>query len=333
VSRVRFAIVALAAGLALAGEVRAQPELEIAVTDGGTPLSGIQISQFVDGIKTRRGATGSGGRATIPDGRFDFADGETVSVWVRRCEDGEVEVVLAAEGEDDPCVDDDAVAGEDCGCERIGAFLWGRGPVRIDTGTGSVTQDAAPTANGTPSHGGFGIGAAFDLRQMYNLEEVVGDAFGVSDASATSWAPGFQIFGQYSFAGIVALGLEAGYSRMDTETQLAAGVQTGELDYYEVGGTAAVGAPLDDGPIQPYAKVGYYHAWNHLDLLFGDSSEHRLHKTNRVGLGGGIDVRAGDRVCVRFEGLYNSTFEDGDADEHIRWKVGLMFHPIPHRSF
>jgi hypothetical protein len=52
-----------------------------------------------------------------------------------------------------------------------------------------------------------------------------------------------------------------------------------------------------------------------------------------VGLGGGIDVRAGDRVCVRFEGLYNSTFEDGDADEHIRWKVGLMFHPIPHRSF
>jgi acylphosphatase len=324
--RERFAVVALAAGLALAGEVQAQPDLEIEVADRGTALSGIQISQFVDGIKTRKGATDASGQATIADAQFDFADGATVSVWVRRCEDGEVEIVLVAEGEDDPCVEDDAAAGEDCGCERIGAFVWGGGPVRIDIGAGTVTQGVAGV--GTSALGGnltFGVG--FDLRQMLELEDVAGRAPGAMGVDATAFAPGFQLFGEYLFLSMLAFGIEAAYSRMETETRLAVGVLTGNLDYYELGGSAKLGAPRR-GPIWPFVVAGLVHSWNHMDFEQDGLSEHRLHKTWRAGLGAGVDYLPAPTWGLRFEGLYNTTFDDEDADEHIRWKLGLMYLPM-----
>lgn len=323
-SRLRFAVVALAAGLALAGEVRAQPDMEIEVADRGTSLSGIQISQFVDGIKSRKGATDASGRATIPDDQFDFADGETVSVWVRRCADGEVEIVLVAAGEDDPCVEDDAAAGEDCGCERIGAFVWGSGPVRIDIGTGTVTQGAGQSRTGRP--GNLTLGFGFDIRQMLNLEDVVGEAAGVTDHSATGWAPGFQLLAEYRIREVFTLGIEGAYSTMETETNIPQGLQTADLDYYELGGALQLSLPTD-GPVRPYVVFALYRTWNHADFTLDGLTDHRVHKTRRDGLGLGLDYRATPRVGFRFEGLYNTTFEDGDADEHVRWRLGFLYTP------
>ena len=33
------------------------------------------------------------------------------------------------------------------------------------------------------------------------------------------------------------------------------------------------------------------------------------------------------RLGFRVEGLYNTTFEDRDAAEHLRWRVGLTYSP------
>ena len=109
---------------------------------------------------------------------------------------------------------------------------------------------------------------------------------------------------------------------MDTEVRFPQGLQTGEIDYYPLGLNAKVG-PSTAGRFWPYGTVGWYRSWNKGDFELNGLSDHRVHKTSLVGLGAGFDYDAGPRWALRFEGLYSSTFDDPDADEHIRWKGAL----------
>ncbi|MGH7565728.1 MAG: hypothetical protein ACREK2_02765 [Gemmatimonadota bacterium] len=319
---------ALAIGI---GTARAQ-DFDIGIVNEGKPAAGVEVLLLVNSGKVELGTTVEDGLVQVPD-RSDLAAGTPVDVYAIECDD-EVVIVIVGPGEqaalEEEC-ERRRRENPNCTCRRIGGFMWGD-DVTIDVGTDTVTQAETADDMGSTGIGNFTLGVAFDLRQMLDLEDVAGQANGVTNASATTWAPGFQIFGEYLFLGFLAAGIEAAYSRMETETQLQLGVLTGQLDYYEIGGTAKLGPPTR-GPVWPYVIMGLYHGWNHADFEQDGLSDHRLHKTGRVGLGAGLYYWAALAWGLRFEGLYNTTFEDGDADEHIRWKLGLMFRPFSQERY
>jgi hypothetical protein len=256
---------------------------------------------------------------------LDFGKGQMVQAWIKDCQDGKVEVVLTRAGSDDPCVQQGAQAGEGCRCRRIGPpFVWGGGPVTIDVGLGTATQ--ASSAGGA-RWGNFSTGIALDILQMINLEDVAREAPGATGASATAWSPGLQLLAELQLLSWLVVGIGGAYATMDTDVTFPEGVQTGDIRYYELGGNVKIGPP-GDRRIRPYLTFGLFRTWNKADFTLAGESEYRLHKTRRDGFGAGLDYWATPRVGFRFEGLYSSTFEDHDADEHIRWKLGLLYRPF-----
>jgi hypothetical protein len=94
--------------LSVASQAAAQTAVDISILDRGKPVANADISSILDAGKTVVGTTGSTGAVTVTSTASGFSDGDRVEVWVRRCEDGEVEVILAPEGSDDPCADEEA---------------------------------------------------------------------------------------------------------------------------------------------------------------------------------------------------------------------------------
>src|SRR5687768_570185 len=306
--------------LLVGGHAVAHAQDVISILDRGKPVPDVNVSAILDGGKVVVGTS----NATIDMNAVNITKGTEVTVWIKTCEDGRVEVILVPAGEEGECTEEGAEAGEDCGCRRAGMIIWGDGPVTIDVGTGTVTHTAAG-GGATPSSY-WNIGLAFDLRQMLNLEDVLGEVPGGSDESATSWAPGVQILSEYNYRRIFAVGVDAGFSRMETELRFPQGLQTGDLDYYEVGVNAKIGVPTT-GRVWPYATVALHRTWNKGDFAIDGLSDHRVHKTRRDGVGAGLDYYPRPNWGLRLEGLYSSTFEDNDADEHIRWKFGFLYRP------
>jgi hypothetical protein len=309
-----FAFVALTGA---ARESRAQP---ITVMDNNRPLAGAQVSAMINGIKTPLGTTNASGQITIDPNDLNITKGTTVTVWIKTCEDGTVQVIMVPAGEEGECTEEGAQAGERCGCRRAGVIVWGNGPVTVDIGTGTVTQTTAGGAAGNV----FKFGAGLDIRYMFNMEDVLNEVPGGSNASATTWAPGFQLMGEYQIRNLFAIGIDAGFSRMETELTFPAGVQTGDLDYYEAGVNAKLGIPTK-GRVWPYVTLALHRTWNKADFEIDGLSDHRVHKTRRDGLGAGMDLRIRPDWDLRLEGLYSSTFEDHDSDEHLRLKFGLLY--------
>ena len=274
------------------------------------------------GSRAQLGTTNAAGQVTIDMNALNITKGTEVTIWIKTCEDGTTQVILVPEGEQGECSEEGAQAGEDCGCERIGAFIWGDGPVTIDVGAGTVTQSGS--AGGAVARSSWSFGLGFDLRQMTNLEDVLRDVPGGTDQSATGWAPGGQLFGEWQYRRVLAVGIDAAYSRMETEIRFPQGLQTGDLDYYEAGINAKIGVPTK-GRVWPYATVALHRTWNKGDFTIGNQSDHRVHKTRRDGIGAGLDYYPRPNWGLRLEGMYSSTFEDNDADEHIRWKLGVMY--------
>ncbi len=318
-----------AVGIALAsvvmiGAARESLAQPFTVTNNGQPVAGAQVSAMINGIKNPLGTTDSTGQVTIDMNALNITKGTEVTVWIKTCEDGTTQLILVPAGEEGECTEEGAQAGERCGCKRGGPpIIWGDGPVTIDVGRGSVTQTSMG-AGAAASSWAFGVG--LDVRQMTNLEDVLEQVPGGSDASATGWAPGVQVLGEWRYRRILGLGIDAGFSRMETELRFPQGVQTGDLDYYEVGVNAKLGIPTT-GRVWPYATVALHRTWNKADFEIGGLSDHRVHKTRRDGLGAGLDYYPRPNWGIRLEGLYSSTFEDDDADEHIRWKGALIWSP------
>lgn len=318
---------ALAPALALAfgiGPAAAQDDFDIEVVNAGKASADVEVILLANAGKVDLGTTSGDGIVRVPADATALPVGTPVDVYRIEC-DETVVVVLVGPGErqalEEEC-ERRRRENPDCECDRIGGFLWGD-DVTIDVGTGSVSQ---ATADRAEAPGNLTLGFSFDLRQMVNLDDVAGEADGAIDASATGWAPGFQLFAEYRFRNVLSLGLEGAYSAMEAETSFAQGVQTVDLDYYELGGALKLGVPMR-GPVRPYAVVALYRTWNHADFALAGLTDHRVHKTRRDGLGLGFDYRVTPRVGLRFEGLYNTTFEDGDADEHVRWRLGFHYTP------
>lgn len=328
---VRATLLAVAGwALAIAGAGPAAGQtFDLSILDAGKPVADVDIVLLASGGKTTIGTTGADGEAAVPVGLV--ARGTEMEVYEIECDDEVVVVIVsAAEREllDEEC-ERHREENPDCECRRIGAFVWGGGPVRIDIGERVVQQRRLGGFGGL---GGLVVGFGFDGRQMLKLDDVLGLVDGVGEHSATSFAPGVQFFAEYFLWGMVGLGVEAGWSRMDTEARLPTGVQTGELDYVEIGATARIGPWVGDR-FRPYAAFGLFRAWNDAEFELGGATEKRDHVTRRDGLGLGFDYWPGNRWGMRAEGLYSSTFEDDDADEHIRWKLGLMYRFVPRVTF
>lgn len=312
------------ASVALIGATRESQAQPITVTNNGQPMAGAQVSAMINGIKNPLGTTDSTGQVTIDMNALNITKGTEVTVWIKTCDDGTVQVIMVPVGEDGECAQEGQQAGEDCGCRRAGTVIWGDGPITVDVGTSRVTQTTAGRG-AAPTRSSWVVEFGFDARQMLNLDDVLAEVPGGSDESATSWAPGVQISTDWRFSKYASLGIEGAYSRMDTELRFPQGVQTADLDYYELGANAK--AYLPGGRFQPYVTVSLDRTWNHGDFELDGLSDHRVHKTRRAGIGAGFDSYFSSNWGIRLEGRYSTTFEDHDADEHIRWKGALIWNP------
>ena len=205
------------------------------------------------------------------------------------------------------------------GTRRPGAFT-------VDLRAGTVEQVVAPAEPETARAGAFAFGGGLDVRQMLKLQDVLEEGgVGGTGASATEIAPGIHGFAEYRWR-LISFGAEAAYSVMDTEIRFPQGLQTGDLTYFEFGGNVKLFFPLE-GSLSPYVTFAILRASSEADFELEGLTESRTYEAKRDGIGAGFDYQATRRLGFRVEGLYNTTFEDSDAAEHIRWRVGLTYIP------
>lgn len=181
-------------------------DFDLRILDEGKPVEGATVVGVGDEGPVTIGSTDADGGLVFEGAVLDvldFGKGTTVEVWIKECEDGKVEYVLVEQGEDDPCVDEDAEAGEGCGCRRLGTFVVGDGPVTVDAGRGTVTQGPAvegpaiqePTTEGPRiglSRERFSLGLGADYLYYDNWERVACDQPDLDRCSAGS--SGFGAF-------------------------------------------------------------------------------------------------------------------------------------------
>ena len=316
--------------LAVAAEAGAQTQIDMTILNRGKAAPEVDISSILDEGKVVVGTTNASGQVTISSASAEFGNGDRVEVWVRRCEDGEVEVILAPPGEDDPCADDEAEAGEDCGCERIGAFIWGDGPVTIDVGTGTVTQGEPGGAGLAPredhSFADLQIGAMFDWSSFYQLEDTVCGRPGVVSCDTDNGVPGVGGYLDYRFGrSNFGLSLEAHYAKLDAEST----TEGGGVTSFDVNSWQFQTAGVYNVPIRPrfgwYMRSGYAVMYNEGDAESDSESESRSETGSRWLLGSGFHWPIGERWCARTGADWTTGFDSDDADTNLRWSfaVGL----------
>jgi hypothetical protein len=191
--------------------------------------------------------------------------------------------------------------------------------------TGSLLPLAVPEPPSARGTEGLVFGAGLDLRQMLKLQDVLEKVPGSIGADAGKLAPGIHGFAEYAWRAI-SLGIEAAYSIMDTEVMFPQGIQTGDLTYREIGGNAKITLPLAES-VRPYATAAILHSSIDANFEIEGLSEERTHSTTHAGIGAGLDYWARPNWGLRLEALYIATFEDSDAAEHVRWRVGAMYSP------
>jgi len=316
---------ALAALVAAAGEARAQ--IDLSVLDRGKPVPQVDISAILDEGKVVVGTTSATGQVSIPENTFQ--DGERVEVWVRRCEDGEVEIILVREGDDDPCTDEEAQAGEDCGCDKLGLIIWGDGPVTIDVGTGTVTQtpagEAAPPRE-DHSFADLQIGAMFDYSSFYQLEDTVCGRPGVVDCDTDNGVPGIGGYLDYRFGSSnFGLSLEAHYAKLDAEST----TEDGGVTSFDVNSWQFQGAGVYNVPLSPragwYIRSGYAVMYNEGDAAADSQSESRSETGSRWLLGSGFHWPIGEKWCARTGVDWTTGFDSDDADTNARWSLAVGY--------
>jgi hypothetical protein len=316
--------------LAVAGEATAQTAVDISILDRGKPVANVDVSSILDEGKLVVGTTGATGMVTVTSSAADFSDGDRVEVWVKRCEDGKVEVILAHEGEDDPCVDEEAEAGEDCGCDKIGFFIWGGGPVTIDIGTRTVTQTGrTETAMGEPEDHSFAdvqIGAMFDYSWFYQLEDTVCGRPGAVSCDTDNGVPGFGGYLDYRFGrSNFGMSLEAHYAKLDAESTTEDGGRTS----FDVNSWQFQAAGVYNVPLRPrfgwYVRSGYAVMYNEGDATADSQSENRSETGSRWLVGTGVHWPIGERWCARSGVDLTTGFDENDADTNARWSFAVGY--------
>ena len=102
---------------------------------------------------------------------------------------------------------------------------------------------------------------------------------------------------------------------------------TGEATHWEVAadsGNVKVHVPLE-GNFHPYATFAILRVSSEADFELEGLTESRTYEAKRDGLGAGFDYWINRQWGLRLEGLYNTTFEDSDAAEHVRWRLGVTY--------
>jgi hypothetical protein len=209
--------------------------------------------------------------------------------------------------------------GEVASARQPGAFTF-------DLPAGTVEQVMPVSEPEADRVAGFVFGGGLDVRQMLNLQDVLAEAGPeATGASASELAPGIHGFAEYRWRAF-SFGVEAAYSIMDTEIRFPQGLQTGDLTYFEFGGNVKVFLPVE-GPLSPYATFAILRAQSEGDFELEGLTEQRTYESKRDGIGAGFDYRATPMWGFRAEGLYNTTFEDSDAADHIRWRLAVTYVP------
>jgi hypothetical protein len=198
------------------------------------------------------------------------------------------------------------------------------GAFTVDLLAGTVEQVVPVSEPDVDRVAGFVFGGGLDVRQMLKLQDVLEEGgVGATGASATELAPGIHGFAEYRWRAF-SFGVEAAYSVMDTEIRFPQGLQTGDLKYLEFGGNVKVFVPLE-GALSPYGTFAILRAQSEADFELEGLTETRTYESKRDGIGAGFDYRITPLWGLRVEGLYNTTFEDSDAADHLRWRLGVTY--------
>ena len=320
--------IALAA-IALIGVARELGAQPFTVTNNGQPLAGAEVSAMINGIKRPLGTTNAAGQVTIDMNALNITKGTEVTVWIKTCEDGTVQIIMVPPGEEGECTQEGAQEGEGCGCRRAGVIVWGDGPVTIDVGAGRVTQvrsGEGPADGEDHSFADLQIGAMFDYSSFYQLEDTVCGRPGVVSCDTDNGAPGIGGYLDYRFGrSNFGLSLEAHYAKLDAESTTEDGARTS----FDVNSWQFQGAGVYNVPLSPragwYIRSGYAVMYNEGDAESDSESESRSETGSRWLLGSGFHWPIGERWCARTGADWTTGFDSDDADTNVRWSfaVGL----------
>ena len=314
--------------LALGSEVRGQ---DLEILDNGKQVADVTVTAILDDGKAVVGTTGATGQVSISSSATDFREGERIYVYVKRCVDGEVEIILSRNGDDDPCVADDAQVEEGCDCDDdpIGWFLWGGGPVTIDVGTNEVNQvrTGETVADGRDhSFADLQIGAMFDWSSFYQLEDTVCGRPGVVSCDTDNGVPGVGGYLDYRFGrSNFGVSLEAHYAKLDAESTTEDGART----TFDVNSWQFQSAVVYNVPVRPrfgwYIRSGYALMYNEGDASSDAESESRSETGSRWLAGTGFHWPIGQNWCARTGFDLTTGFDSDDADTNARWSFAVGY--------
>ena len=307
----------------------AQDEMTIAILNNGKPVANVEVVDILNQGKPV-GTTGATGQVTFDMNLLNYGKGETVEVWVKDCEDGKVQIVIARQGSDDPCADEDAQAGERCGCRRIGIFVWGGGPVTIDIGTRTVTQTRTDGAAGPGEDHSFAdlqFGGMVDYSSFYQLEDTVCEQPGVASCEADGGVAGGGVYFDYRFGqSPFGLSFEGHYAKLDVEQTPTGG---GAPTTYDVNSWQFQAMGVYNVGLSPrlglFGRAGYAIMHNLADALSGSESESRSETGSRFVIGTGLHWPIGEKWCARTNVDLTTGFDSNDADTNARLSFGVGY--------
>ncbi|HET9333945.1 MAG TPA: outer membrane beta-barrel protein [Gemmatimonadota bacterium] len=198
------------------------------------------------------------------------------------------------------------------------------GQYAVNFATGRAEPVAAPALETERPESGFLVGGGVAILQMLELGNVL-EQVSVGTPNASEVVPGVRAFAEYAWRAI-SIGAEAGYTVLESEVIFPQGLQRGDVSYLEVGGSLKIRIPID-APITPFATASILGAWFDGDFDLEGLVEARTHEAMRAGLGGGFDYWGTPNWGVRLEAVYNTTFEQDDAADHIRYGIGVLYSP------
>lgn len=198
------------------------------------------------------------------------------------------------------------------------------GPYAVNIATGRAEAVTVPTPEDDQVKSGFVLGGGVDVLQMIEFESVL-EEVSVGPPNASEFVPGVHVFAEYVWR-LISIGAEAGYTVLESEVLFPQGLQRGDLSYLEAGGSLKVRIPIDADVI-PYVSASLLGAWIDGDFDLEGLTEARTHSTARTALGAGLDYWATPEWGFRLEAAYNTTFEQDDAAEHLRFGASVLFSP------
>ena len=198
------------------------------------------------------------------------------------------------------------------------------GQYAVNIATGRMAPVVALVPEDDRAKSGFVLGGGVDVFQMIEFESVL-EQVSVGTPNASEFVPALHVFAEYVWRAI-SIGGEVGYTVLESEVLFPQGLQRGDLSYFEAGGTLKVRIPIDADVI-PYVTASLLGAWIDGDFDLEGLTESRTHETARTALGAGLDYWATPEWGFRLEAAYNTTFEQDDAADHIRYGIGVLYSP------